>query len=133
MATKGNQKLVTATSIAAAKDSFVVMVKTEWNNHITDALEKGCKNILDVYGVKTQTLVVPGAIELPFAIRAHSSSGKSADAYIALGCVIKGGTPHFEYVCQSVTQGLTSLNIQLDVPVIFGVLTISPKDESFLA
>lgn len=110
------------------KDACVVIIKTEWNAAVTDELENGCLRILKTNGItKIITVVVPGAVEIPFAIKAywdHSKRKKRPDIFIALGCVIKGGTPHFEYVSQSVTQGILNLNLQLPVPTIFAVLTV---------
>src|SRR5437588_7311311 len=108
--------------IRQLKDALVVLVKTEWNADIIDELENGCKKVLQQYGIHSKTIFVPGAIEIPFAIRQCAYNTNKVSAYIALGCVIRGGTPHFEYVCQSVIQGITQLNLVLDVPVIFGVL-----------
>ncbi len=115
------------------KDAFVVLVKTEWNSTIVDELERGCLNVLQQYGIKTQTLVVPGAVEIPFAINHFWNTAKRKkrpDAFIAFGCVVRGDTPHFEYVCQAVTAGITTLNIQLPVPVIFGVLTVNNYEQA---
>ena len=71
---------------------------------------------------------MPGAVEIPFAVQKYWSLHKYRDdrpqAFIALGCVIRGGTPHFEYVCRSVTDGIKRLNLDLPVPTIFGVLTL---------
>ena len=107
--------------------------KTEWNAAITNELEKGCRKIFDELGMTNiQTIVVPGAVEIPFAIkqRAQDIRNGKPDAIIALGCVIKGDTPHFDYVCQSVTQGVTQLNLMLDRPVIFGVLTVNNEAQA---
>src|SRR5215211_2859732 len=112
------------------KGALVVLLKTEWNAAIVDELERGCKSVLEQYGVSTKTITVPGAVELPFAIRQYWSNSSTASAFIALGCVIRGGTPHFEYVCQSVTQGVTQLNLSLPVPVIFGVLTVDTMEQA---
>ena len=106
------------------KDVLVVLVKTEWNSDIVDELEKGCIKILKQYDIQTKTLTVPGAIEIPFAIQQCWAKTNAPSVFIALACIIKGDTPHFEYVCQSVTQGITQLNISLQVPVVFGVLTV---------
>jgi len=110
--------------IQQLKDVLVVLVKTEWNAAVTDELEQGCLRVLARYGIQTRTIVVPGAVEIPFAIRQCADNSHWPAAFIALGCVVRGGTPHFEYVCQSVTQGITHLNLTLSVPVIFGVLTV---------
>ncbi len=116
--------------IQRVKDAFVILVKTEWNAAIVDELERGCMSILKSCGVQWRTVVVPGAVEIPFAIQQCRAYSNRAAAYIALGCVIRGGTPHFEYVCQSVTQGITQLNISLPVPVIFGVLTVDTHEQA---
>jgi 6,7-dimethyl-8-ribityllumazine synthase len=133
MATTGNSNLL---SFDAGTHDFsgacVVLVKTEWNAPVIDALEEGCRRVLGQYGVSSiVTLTVPGAVEIPFAVKAYAqSSGQKADAFITFGCVIKGDTPHFEYVCQSVTAGVTKLNLHLDVPVIFGVLTVNTQEQA---
>jgi len=119
--------LKTSTGILS-KDAFVVLVKTEWNAAIVDELEKGCKRKLKELGVKKMiTLIVPGAVEIPFTIKNYwekSKKKKKPDVFIALGCVIRGGTPHFTYVCHAVTDGIVQLNLLLPVPTIFGVLTV---------
>jgi len=127
MATKGNKKLREIKE-GHLKSRGMVIVKTEWNAGIVDELEKGCKKILNEKNIAFKTLIVPGAVEIPFAINAHSRSvsdaSKLPDAYIALGCVIRGDTPHFDYVCKAVTDGVLQLNLLLPVPTIFGVLTV---------
>ncbi|MEO7311783.1 MAG: 6,7-dimethyl-8-ribityllumazine synthase [Chitinophagaceae bacterium] len=130
MASKGNQQLLTAGIAGLPEDAVVVIVKTEWNAVIIDKLETGCKKVLKANGVKSTTLLVPGAVEIPFAINAYAQSPRKADAFVALACVIRGDTPHFEYVCQSITQGITTLNTQLDVPVIYGVLTVNEEQQA---
>jgi len=123
MATKGNIKLTEG--IPVIEDAFVVIVKTEWNSAIINALEKGAKKILKASGVATKTITVPGAFEIPFAVKTHYAySTKTPDAYITLGTIIQGDTPHFDYVCKAVTDGVLQLNLSMDVPVIFGVLTV---------
>jgi 6,7-dimethyl-8-ribityllumazine synthase len=118
------------------KDAFIVLVKTEWNAGIVDELERGCIAKLKETGIKKVTTVtVPGAVEIPLAIKnywEHSKGKKKRrpDAFIALGCVIRGGTPHFEYVCQAVTEGVVHLNLLLPVPTIFGVLTVDNEEQA---
>ena len=118
------------------KDAFIVVVKTEWNAAIVDELERGCLSKLKETGIKKITTVtVPGAVEIPFAIKSYweHSKGKKKkrpDAFIALGCVIRGGTPHFEYVCQAVTEGVLQLNLLLPVPSIFGILTVDNEEQA---
>lgn len=129
MATKGNTSL--NKGIPAPEDAFVVILKTEWNSGIINALEKGAKKILKDAGAAHKTIVVPGAFELPFAVKQHYTYSKRVpDAYIVLGAVIQGDTPHFDYVCKGVTDGIMQLNLQIDVPVIFGVLTVLNEQQA---
>ncbi|MES2646542.1 MAG: 6,7-dimethyl-8-ribityllumazine synthase [Bacteroidota bacterium] len=132
MASSGNEQLMENGSGILAGVQEIVIIKTEWNAPVVDELEAGCKRILEAAGVENITvLVVPGAVEIPFAINAYvNRAAYEAEAFIALGCIIKGDTPHFEYVCQSVTQGITILNTQLDAPVIFGVLTVNTEEQA---
>ncbi|WP_066401713.1 6,7-dimethyl-8-ribityllumazine synthase [Flavisolibacter tropicus] len=133
MAQIANSTLLQTEGIPQIKDALVVLVKTEWNAAIINELENGCLRILHEQGIHTKTIVVPGAVEIPFAIQHYHKEAKKkekADAFIALGCVIKGDTPHFDYVCQSITQGITQLNVTLDVPSIFGVLTVNTQEQA---
>jgi 6,7-dimethyl-8-ribityllumazine synthase len=131
MADVHNSKLFQETEgIQQLKDVLVVLVKTEWNAGVADELEAGCIRVLSLYGIRTKTVTVPGAIEIPFAIRQCAENSQWPAAFIALGCVVRGGTPHFDYVCQSVTQGITQLNLTLSVPVIFGVLTVDNQEQA---
>jgi 6,7-dimethyl-8-ribityllumazine synthase len=128
MSSSGKSK----TASPKLKKASVVVIRTEWNAAIVDKLFEGCKKILEAEKIEWQDYLVPGAIEIPFAIKKtwDMSGKKKPDAFIALGCVIKGDTPHFEYVCRSVTDGITTLNLQLPVPVIFGVLTVETEDQA---
>lgn len=116
------------------KDACIVLVTTEWNAAITGQLERGCIAELEKGGVKkTVVITVPGSFEIPFAIRNYwerCPKKKRPDAFIALGCVIRGDTPHFDYVCRAVTDGVLQLNLQLPVPVIFGVLTVDNEAQA---
>lgn len=127
--TGSNNKIIDTTGILLKKDAFVVIVKTEWNAHVTDILEEGCITVLKENNIGYRVLQVPGAFEIPFAIQNfHANSGSVVpDAYIALGCVIRGETPHFEFISKGLTQGLMQLNLTLSVPVIFGVLTVNDQ------
>lgn len=129
MATIGNTSL--NKGIPVIKDAFVVIVKTEWNAHIINKLEAGAKKILKEQGISCKTLVVPGAFEIPFAVKNHYAySQQPPDAYITLGTIIRGDTPHFDYVCKAVTDGVVQLNLTLDVPVVFGVLTVDNETQA---
>jgi 6,7-dimethyl-8-ribityllumazine synthase len=130
MADIANSTLFQATEgIPTQADALVVLVKTEWNAALINELEAGAIRALENYGARFETLTVPGAVEIPFAVRQRAARG-GVDAFIALGCVIRGDTPHFDYVCLSVTQGVTSLNLTLEVPVIFGVLTVDTEEQA---
>ncbi len=110
----------------------VVIVRTEWNAAIVDELENGCRKVLSQYGTgEIKTVFVPGAFEIPFGIKSYweNASGKP-QAFIALGCVLRGDTPHFDYVCKAVTDGVTQLNLSLPVPAIFGVLTVDNQQQA---
>lgn len=118
-----------------SKDACVVLVKTEWNSAIVKELEAGAIRILKEQGVSAIVqLTVPGAVEIPFTIKRYwEQCGKKnrPDAFITLGAVIKGGTPHFEYVCKMVSEGVLALNLQLPVPSIFGVLTLDNEEQAW--
>ncbi|MFY8005487.1 MAG: 6,7-dimethyl-8-ribityllumazine synthase [Chitinophagaceae bacterium] len=123
MASTGNNTLLKG--IPSIGDAFIIIVKTEWNSNYVDELEKGCLNILNSLNIKTKTIIVPGAVEIPFAIQRYAKTAlQKADAFIALGTVVKGDTPHFDYVCNAVTNGIVLLNNELSVPTIFGILTV---------
>lgn len=129
MASTGNTDL--SKGIPQLKDAFVVIVKTEWNAFIVNKLEAGCKKIFKQHGVRSKTLVVPGAVEIPFAVKQYAEkAGTKADAFITIGVVIRGDTPHFDYVCKAVTDGVGHLNLNLSVPTIFGVLTVENDEQA---
>jgi len=129
MASEGNKSLLKG--IPIIKDAFVVIVKTEWNSNIVDALEKGAIEVFEAKNVSYKTIIVPGAFEIPFAVKSYQSiAEKKADAFVAFGTVIRGDTPHFDYVCKAVTDGIVALNLQLEVPVIFGILTVDNEQQA---
>ena len=107
---------------------FAIAV-ADWNSHITHRLAGSAASVIATQGLECDTYHVPGAIELTFAASQLIESSMY-DAIIVIGCVIRGGTPHFDYVCQSVTQGVTALNADCDVPVIFGVLTVDNEQDA---
>lgn len=135
MAGHGNTRLMERQSFDVPRDARLVVVKTEWNPSIVDELENGCIRALKDAGILEPVVIsVPGAVEIPFMIRSYWESVKYKDArpsaFIALGCVIKGDTPHFEYVCQMVSQGVLQLNLTLSVPTVFGVLTVLDEEQA---
>ena len=103
--------------------SFGIVV-SEWNKSITSSLYKGAYDTLIECGVSIDnisTYNVPGSFELVFGAKIAAKS--KPNAIICLGSVIKGETKHFDFVCNSVSLGIKDLNVQLDIPVVFGVLT----------
>ncbi|MBQ9439353.1 MAG: 6,7-dimethyl-8-ribityllumazine synthase [Paludibacteraceae bacterium] len=105
---------------------------SDWNSDITFELLKGAVETLEKSGVMPDNIEVyhvPGAFELTFAARKMADSDMF-NAVIAIGCVIKGDTPHFDYICQAVTQGITSINEDGVTPVIFSVLTTFDKQQA---
>jgi 6,7-dimethyl-8-ribityllumazine synthase len=135
MADVSNSKLLDNTGITLGRDACVVIVRTEWNAAIVDELERGCLKVLKSNDAKCiKVLNVPGAVEIPFIIKKYWDLNKYKEvrpqAFIALGCVIRGDTPHFEYVCSSVTDGIMQLNLALPIPVIFGVLTVNTQQQA---
>lgn len=112
-------------SVPDASEMNIGIVVAEWNKSITERLLEGACNTLEKHGVKSSNIVigrVPGSVELTFGAKRLAES-KELDAIIILGCVVKGDTPHFDYVCDSVTLGTTELNLMYDIPFIFGLLT----------
>jgi 6,7-dimethyl-8-ribityllumazine synthase len=135
MADIANSKLLQMdTGILNVQDACIVLVKTEWNAAIVDELERGAIAELQKHEVKKIiTVTVPGAVEIPFAIKSFWQSKqkkKKPDAFIALACVVRGDTPHFDYVCKAVTDGVVQLNLGLPVPTIFGVLTVDNEEQA---
>ena len=118
-----------------SKDAYIVIVHTEWNFEIVDKLLDGCIKILKHFGMTNYKVVrVPGAFEIPFAVKnfwdTYQNKFEKPKAFIALGCVLRGDTPHFDYVCKAVTDGVLQLNLILPVPTIFGVLTVDNQQQA---
>ena len=107
----------------------VVVVAASWHTVVMDGLLAGAERALEAAHVKDVTVIrVPGTFELPVAARAAVEAG--ANAVVALGVVIRGGTPHFDYVCDSVTAGLTRVALDSGVPVGNGVLTCDTIEQA---
>ena len=101
------------------------IVVSEWNEAVTSALLEGAMLTLQKHGVKKENIfvrTVPGSFELPYGARIVAEQN-NPNAVICLGCVIQGETPHFDFICQGVSFGITELNLDYDIPFIFGVLT----------
>jgi len=118
------------TTMPDASALKVGIVVAEWNYEITSKLLEGALETLTSNGVKPSNIFVkwvPGSFELVFGARMLAPG---MDAVIVLGCVIRGDTPHFEYVCSGVTQGITQLNLTEQIPFIFGLLTNDTMQQS---
>ncbi len=119
-------------TIPDASEMRLGIIVTEWNNDITDRLLEGAKSELERRGVTPSNLTikrVPGSFELIYAASQLAKHGH-VNGIIILGCVIRGDTPHFDYICQGVTQGIAALNATGDIPVIFGLLTVNNLEQA---
>lgn len=131
-----SNNLLNISSLINMENARVAIVATEWNDKMVAAQIEGAKRIAQQCGATiTHEIYVPGSFELPFACKAiwdsHKILSEAPEAIIAFGAVIRGGTPHFEYVCKAVTEGILQLNLTLPVPVIFGVLTLNTEAEAW--
>ena len=107
----------------------VAVVAAQWHTEVMDALVGNAVKALAELGIDEPTVLrVPGCFELPVA--AHALAKHRYDAIVALGVVIRGGTPHFEYVCQAATDGLTKVSVESGIPVGFGVLTCDTEKQA---
>ena len=112
-------------SVPDASNMCFGIVVAEWNKEVTGALLRGAVDTLEKHGALPENIhvkTVPGSFELVYGARQMSLNG-NYDAVIILGCVIRGETPHFDYICQGVTYGIARLNTTSEIPIIFGLLT----------
>jgi len=119
-------------SVPNASGMKFAIAVAEWNYDITGALLKGAVDTLKKHGVWEKNISikhVPGTFELTFAASAMLKY-EEVDAIIVLGCVIQGETRHFDFICNGVTNGITQLNNQAEIPVIFGVLTTDNQQQA---
>lgn len=108
------------------------IVVSAWNNQVTEALYEGARDTLLAAGVANHDIVridVPGSFELPLAAL-RLAKGQHTDGIICLGCIVKGETPHNEFIAQAVANGIMRLNLDLDLPVVFGVLTPNTQEQA---
>jgi len=130
----GFQFSATSSSLPIHKIKVGIAVAT-WNQHITSILLDGAKETLLSIGLSAEQILianVPGAFELPLAAQwLFNHSSNPVDAVICLGCVIKGDTPHFDYVCMGATQGIMSVGLAQNKPCIFGVITTNTEQQAF--
>ncbi|MCF2529131.1 6,7-dimethyl-8-ribityllumazine synthase [Yinghuangia soli] len=116
-------------TVEGAQGLRVGVIAAQWHTPVMDGLLAGALAALDEFGITEPTVVrVPGAFELPVVAKALAENGH--DAVVALGVVIRGGTPHFEYVCAAATDGLTRVALDTGVPVGFGVLTCDDEQQA---
>lgn len=110
----------------------IAIIVAEWNEDVTEALFFGAHDALLKLGVKKENIIrknVPGSFELPLGAQ-RMVDQKEIAAVIALGCVIQGDTPHFDYICQAVANGIMKVNLKSKKPVAFGVLTTLNKKQA---
>ncbi|HET7176143.1 MAG TPA: 6,7-dimethyl-8-ribityllumazine synthase [Gammaproteobacteria bacterium] len=116
----------------SAKGMRIAIVAARFNHFVVDKLLAGAVETLNAAGISGQDLDVvrvPGAFEIPLAAK-KLAAGKSYDAVITLGAVIRGGTPHFDYVCNECARGVTEAALDTGVPVLFGVLTCDDMEQA---
>ena len=119
-------------SIPDASNMNFAIVVSEWNHEVTGALLEGAVSTLKRHGALPENIrvkTVPGSFELIYG--AHQMTLNDIyDAVIVLGCVIRGDTPHFDYICQGVTYGIAQLNLTSNIPVIYGLLTCENMEQA---
>lgn len=118
-------------NVPEAKGMKVGIVVAEWNLNITGALLQGALDTLHRHGVDDNDIsveTVPGSFELIFG--AAKMAQTDVDAVIAIGCVVRGDTPHFDFICQGTTQGLAQLNVSQSKPIIYGLITTNDMQQA---
>jgi len=132
MATKNhNLSAYDIQSVPNAEGKKFGIVVSEWNENVTAALLAGARETLLKHGVREEDIqvkTVPGSFELIYGASQMVKSG--VDAVIAIGCVIRGDTPHFDYICEGTTYGLARLNATQPVPVIYGLITTNDMQQA---
>ncbi len=122
----------TCTSLPDTTNMRIGLVVSEWNGPITEKLMEGAINTLKESGVGPNNITVcrvPGSFELIYGCAQLAKYGY-VDAIIAIGCVIRGDTPHFDYICAGTTQGLAQLNVEGNKPVIYGLITANTMEQA---
>lgn len=121
-----------ASTVPSAEGLSVGIVVADWNDKYTYSMLEAAQRTLMAHGINENDILikhVPGSFELIYGCK-WMLSHNAVDAVIAIGCVIRGDTPHFDYICQGTTQGLTELNLSGDKPVIFGLLTCNTAEQA---
>ncbi|MCF7989895.1 MAG: 6,7-dimethyl-8-ribityllumazine synthase [Thiohalocapsa sp.] len=122
----------TLEGVMRADNARFCLVVSRWNSYIVESLEKGAVDALKRHGAQDEDLTivrVPGAFEMPVALERIAAKG-GYDAIIALGAVIRGGTPHFEYVAGECVKGMAQVSLKYAIPVAFGVLTVDSIEQA---
>jgi 6,7-dimethyl-8-ribityllumazine synthase len=127
-----NLSVFEGTEIPDASKMKFGIVWAEWNHKVTHALMQGAYDTLKKHGAKEESIIVktvPGAFELTLGAQ-YMAELSNVDAVICIGCVIKGDTKHFDFICDAVAKGITTLNIKHNIPFIFGVLTPNSQEQA---
>jgi 6,7-dimethyl-8-ribityllumazine synthase len=130
MATRGGGSPIYSRRANTARKIGIVV--SQWNSEITEALLESALKTLREAGISSSNIVVrsvPGSYELPLGAQ-WLARNKSIEAVLALGCVIQGETPHFDYISQAVAQGLKDVSLKFSKPVVFGVLTTLTRQQA---
>ena len=117
-----NQKVV-------GKGLRIGIVVSRFNETITSKLLEGAERVLKEKGSKSKVIWVPGAFEVPIAVQSMAKT-KKFEAMIALACVIRGDTPHFDYVCEGIARGILNVSLKMNLPIAFGVLTTNTPEQA---
>lgn len=115
---------------SSVKNAKVAVVVAQWNNEITDVLANGAIGFLKSHGLSESNILVErvsGAFELPLGAQLMQSK---VDALVCIGCLVKGETPHFQFISEAVTQELSSMAVRLEKPVAYGLLTVNSWDQA---
>jgi 6,7-dimethyl-8-ribityllumazine synthase len=116
----------------------IMIVEARYYDDIQDSLLAGATQVLDAAGASHETFSVPGAFEIPSAVAyaarslGHNESGRRFDGFIALGCVIRGETTHYDHICAEVSRGLMDLGTRYGLAIGFGVLTVENRDQAMV-
>lgn len=111
------------------KSTKIAVITALWNTDLTENMQTECIKVLDKFNIKIKTVNVAGSFELIAAAKA--ALVKKFDAVVVLGVILNGETPHFDYVCQAVTQGMTDLAVEYGKPIGFGVLTCNNYEQAY--
>lgn len=118
-------------AVAGVKGARILIVESPYYTEIAAALVAGAEREIEKNGAKAERVAVPGAFEIPGAIAlAASKKGKRYDGYVALGCVIRGETSHYDYVCGESARGLMDLAIQKNLAIGYGIVTVNTMEQA---